>query len=531
MPPVTLLLSILMCFSTFKAKANYCENLIQACHNVSDKPWTRCYEERITTCTTRGRLPLPNFIRLLTNTSHEAEESPTHDHRVHIPSSALQRGRGDVPIGSEENVLVVITVLDSSLFMLSPPPRSRSRGLDQFAHREGTVMGQLVLAVRVGNHAVNNLPQPITLTFKHNKQANNGTCVFWQESSLFDGTGHWSTEGCDTSYNTEEFICTCNHLSFFAVLVNPKITIDHRNAANLSYITYTGSGLSVIFTIISLVIYICLQRRRPEKSISLHMQLTGALFCLHLSFLLSNLWAWLEEEEEEWGCRVLGLLLHWSLLATFSWTALEGFHLYLLLVKVFNIYVRRYLLKLCLVGWGVPSMIAGVCWFLGVYGKHTLPVSDPTNHSAPYEMCWIKTSSQEGLLVSIVMVTYMGLVLLFNSTMLGLVVVKLWRLRGNTGGREGSSGWTMDREKRARLCKNCATILGLSCVLGLAWGLAFSTYSFPLPGLYLFTILNSLQGVFMFLWSLALTCKSQSDNNSSVKDPSTQKMMETSFKN
>lgn len=88
------------------------------------------------------------------------------------------------------------------------------------------------------------------------------------------------------------------------------------------------------------------------------MQLTAALLCLHLSFLLCSFWVWqLNEDEEDWVCRGLGLFLHWSLLATFSWTALEGFHLYLLLVRVFNIYVRRYLLKLSLVGWGEWSQV------------------------------------------------------------------------------------------------------------------------------------------------------------------------------
>lgn len=83
------------------------------------------------------------------------------------------------------------------------------------------------------------------------------------------------------------------------------------------------------------------------------MHLTGSLLCLHLSFLLCSLWVWLMKEQEAgWVCRGLGLFLHWSLLATFTWMALEGFHLYLLLVRVFNIYVRRYLLKLSLVGWG-----------------------------------------------------------------------------------------------------------------------------------------------------------------------------------
>lgn len=92
-------------------------------------------------------------------------------------------------------------------------------------------------------------------------------------------------------------------------------------------------------------------RRRPEKTTNLHMQLAGAMLCLHLSFLLSCFSAWLLNEDSP-VCLVLGLILHWSLLATFSWTALEGFHLYLLLSRVFNITFRKYLLKLSLVGWG-----------------------------------------------------------------------------------------------------------------------------------------------------------------------------------
>lgn len=97
----------------------------------------------------------------------------------------------------------------------------------------------------------------------------------------------------------------------------------------------------------------CFRRKRPEKAIGVHMHLTGALLCLHLSFLLCSYWVWLlDDEEEDRVCQAFGLFLHWSLLASITWMALEGFHLYLLLVRVFNIYVRRYLLKLSVVGWG-----------------------------------------------------------------------------------------------------------------------------------------------------------------------------------
>ena len=100
------------------------------------------------------------------------------------------------------------------------------------------------------------------------------------------------------------------------------------------------------------------------------MQLSVSVFFLHLSFLLSGLMSWLEMEDKAGlGCQVLGLLLHWSLLAAFSWTALEGFHLYLLLVRVFNIYVKRYLLKLCLVGWGewILDGRVGLLFYLNVF--------------------------------------------------------------------------------------------------------------------------------------------------------------------
>lgn len=80
-----------------------------------------------------------------------------------------------------------------------------------------------------------------------------------------------------------------------------------------------------------------------------HINLAIALILLNVHFLPNHLVAALSSTGL---CLYMALSLHYSLLATFSWMALEGFHLYLLLVRVFNIYVRRYLLKLSVVGWG-----------------------------------------------------------------------------------------------------------------------------------------------------------------------------------
>ncbi|XP_061669912.1 adhesion G protein-coupled receptor G3-like [Syngnathoides biaculeatus] len=506
------------CNSTWR---NYCEDVFSVCQ--AENSWTSCYEQRIANCRQKGRMGGGSILRNFADPSKDWEESPTPEHDVHVPSSALRRS-GAPESGAE--VLMVVTVLNSTHF--KHPSRKHGRRLVPGPPKPtGTVLGGTVLMVQAVGRPLQNLTEPITLTFKYNKRVASGVCVFWEELNPRDGTGNWSKFGCNTRNTGREFVCRCNHLSFFAVLVNPDLVLSEEDAINLSLITYVGSALSVVFTIISLIVYSCLNKRQPERGIGLHMHLTAALLCLHLCFLLSCAWAWrLSEGPTDWVCRALGLLLHWSLLATVCWSALEGFHLYLLLVRVFNIYIRRYLLKLSVVGWGVPTLIALVCGVSGVYGKYTLEFRDYGNRNTTMQLCWISSKFRHKRAVTYVTtVAFPFLAVLCNACMLGLVIVKLWRLRGGGakgGGAKGS--W----EKASRLGKDCVTVLGLSCVLGLPFGLLTVTYV-DLVGVYVFTTLTSLQGVFVFLWSLALTCKSRSDTASTSKDTSTQRIMTTSF--
>lgn len=74
---------------------------------------------------------------------------------------------------------------------------------------------------------------------------------------------------------------------------------------------------------------------------------------------------------------------------------------------------------------------------------------------------------------------YAGLILLFNVLVLVAVVVVLWK--------------TQQQQRRAR--RDWVTVLGLTCLLGTTWGTAFCAFGVLLvPQLYLFTVLNSLQG-------------------------------------
>ena len=80
------------------------------------------------------------------------------------------------------------------------------------------------------------------------------------------------------------------------------------------------------------------------------MNLQGSVLLLNATFLLSSRMA--PPTVPRPVCTVLAAVLHYALLSSLTWMAIEGFNLYLLLGHVYNVYIRRYLLKLCGLGWG-----------------------------------------------------------------------------------------------------------------------------------------------------------------------------------
>lgn len=90
-----------------------------------------------------------------------------------------------------------------------------------------------------------------------------------------------------------------------------------------------------------------IRRDYPSKIL---IQLCAALLLLNLVFLLDS---WIALYDTRGLCIAVAVFLHYFLLVSFTWMGLEAFHMYLALVKVFNTYVRKYILKFCLVGWGM----------------------------------------------------------------------------------------------------------------------------------------------------------------------------------
>ncbi|XP_008403223.1 adhesion G-protein coupled receptor G5-like [Poecilia reticulata] len=199
------------------------------------------------------------------------------------------------------------------------------------------------------------------------------TCVFLNTTNNLT---KFSTDGCETFWGFDKpyITCSCDHLTYFAVLM-VSADLSPKDAEILLYITYIGCGISLFALVVTVGLFITTRKLRGDDSKKIHISLAVALILLNVHFLSSQAAAASSSTEL---CLYVALLLHYSLLASFTWMAVEGFHLYLVLVKVFNIYMRRYLLKLSVVGWGLPAIIVTIMVIIrkDTYGRASLGFSN-----------------------------------------------------------------------------------------------------------------------------------------------------------
>ncbi|XP_042668864.1 adhesion G-protein coupled receptor G5 isoform X3 [Centrocercus urophasianus] len=390
----------------------------------------------------------------------------------------LERALAHSTLGKEEYSFKT-NILEAFVFNITA---GSFRGLNVSSNMDehnSSVLNDHILGAFLHNRRVGWLRRPVEIRFGHNEQldSSNATCVFWQPAGT-GSAGTWSREGCETQHQKGTVRCLCNHLTYFAVLLIQAHNLSESELQSLTYISTVGCSISATAAFCTLLLC-CVFRCRPrDDTTRIHMNLLAALLLLNTSFLLSEPLAAGTME----GCQAAAALLHGSLLCALGWMWAEGFHLYLLLIKVYNIYVRHYLLKLCLCTWGLPTLavLAVLIFKREIYGHHIISTADGYKNMT---MCWLTSPPAHYMTLC-----YAGLILLFNVLVLVAVVVVLWKTR--------------QQQRRAR--RDWVTVLGLTCLLGTTWGTAFCAFGVLLvPQLYLFTVLNSLQGVFLCLWYLS----------------------------
>uniref|UniRef100_A0A9L0IUJ4 Adhesion G protein-coupled receptor E5 n=1 Tax=Equus asinus TaxID=9793 RepID=A0A9L0IUJ4_EQUAS len=334
-----------------------------------------------------------------------------------------------------------------------------------------------VNSVFLSNTNTTKLDHKVTFAFSHSPEKP-GTrqeliCAFWKGAD--DGGGHWATSGCRTlGSRNNSTTCQCSHLSSFAVLMAHYDVEDEL----LALITTVGLALSLVCLLLCILTFLLVRPIQGSRT-TLHLHLCICLFVGSAIFL-----AGIDNQGGEVGlrCRLVAGLLHYCFLAAFCWMALEGLELYFLVVRVFQGQGLR-TRWLCLLGYGVPLLIVAIS-----------AAANKQGYGRP-RYCWLDLRG--GFLWS-----FLGPVIAIILGNAVIFVTTVWKLTRKF------SEINPDVKKLKKLRVLTITAVAQLFVLGCTWvfGLfMFDPRSWMLS--YVFSVLNCLQGLFLFVLHCLLNKK------------------------
>ncbi|XP_029639913.1 adhesion G-protein coupled receptor G2-like isoform X2 [Octopus sinensis] len=176
------------------------------------------------------------------------------------------------------------------------------------------------------------------------------------------------------------------------------------------------------------------------------------------------------------ACKAVAALLHYFLLASLMWMAVEACHVCLVSVIVFKTYQSHFILKSSILSWGLPAVIVTI----------TLAINYTNNYIRieHAQVCWLSEIPFYAAFLAPV-----GTILIFNVIMFFLVILRLIAMQNNK--------LLQHETRRLRFLG----IFGLFFLFGLSWVFAFFAVGEAAEVFQiLFVTFSAFQGTFIFLF-------------------------------
>ncbi|XP_050720073.1 adhesion G protein-coupled receptor L3-like isoform X7 [Eriocheir sinensis] len=391
---------------------------------------------------------------------------------------------------NSENGLVkmVFFSYDGLHHLLQPARRTYTPSEANFKGvNETRVLNSRVLSASLGAGRHIELSEPVVLTFAMLRTVNvtNPACVFWDYT-----TSSWSEEGCRVlRYNTSHTICQCDHLTNFAVLMDIHATpMSYPHHLALSIITYVGCVISIVCLLLATIVFHAFRGLKSDRT-TIHKNLCVCLLIAETVFL-----AGINQTDKPVVCGVVAGLLHFFFLAAFVWMFMEGFQLYVMLVEVFEAEKPRARWYYA-AAYGFPAVVVAVS-----------AVVDPFSYGTT-EVCWLRTDNY-------FIFAFVGpviAVIIANSVFLSMSLFIMCRhanlsssLKNKEHTKLASVRGRHENALFAKIKNHVTWVRGavvFMFLLSLTWafGLLYLNHASMVMA-YVFTIFNSLQGIFIFIF-------------------------------
>ncbi|KAM6922079.1 adhesion G protein-coupled receptor D2 [Xenentodon cancila] len=301
-------------------------------------------------------------------------------------------------------------------------------------------------------------------------------CAFWNFSLMHAHTSSWSSDGCTVMLASSRFTsCLCNHTTNFALLMKYlESKWSPEDELILSKLTFIGSGASLCALVVTLMLFTVLDIPKSDRT-SIHKNLFIALICAQVILLCSG-----SAIHNKVACTLVAALLHLFFMAAFSWMLVEGLLLWSKVVAV-NLNEDHHMKYYYLIGWGLPILIV------------TITLASASGNYSADGYCWLTVENGiiwgfAGPVIFIIMVNILVL------TRVVIITISTAKRRSIMLALGTSPVEQAYEQFRAAM----KAVLVLLPILGLTW-LCGVLVPFSIVMAYIFILLNSLQGLFIFL--------------------------------
>ncbi|XP_046369537.2 uncharacterized protein LOC124144255 [Haliotis rufescens] len=370
------------------------------------------------------------------------------------------------------------------------------------------LVNSAIISATLGGKKIVGLHNMIRMAFRPFVDTSNHLkttkCAFWDFLEN-QGMGGWSTDGC--YYNGTMFgldICMCNHLTNFAVLLDfygHSKPVEPEHELTLSIISLVGLSLSIFGLALTIITFVFFKKLRQGRAQLTLFHMAVALLCSKVVFLVG-----IKQTNNEYFCLSVAVLLHYFILVSFLWMLIEAILQYMTFVKILGTYVSRYALKTAIPAWGLP--LIPVVSVLSI---------DYNMYRGRKSYCWM---GMEAFYYAFAVPV--GVIVVINIIMFIIILASLVR-------RPDGLRSTQSKQRRARMHLKAAVTIFM--LLGLTWIFGFlQIEDARIVFQYVFTLLSSLQGFFIFVMLVArrkqvrdqwyLLCCNKQDNRRAPKQVS-----------
>lgn len=243
-----------------------------------------------------------------------------------------------------------------------------------------------VIMAKIDGMSLHVLRTPVNITLRRFARGSDAVSASWN-FSLVGGHGGWQSDGCHILGHHDNFTTiSCNSLGNYGLLMDlSSVEYFSPSIQPLHPVIYATAIILLLCLLTIIISYIYHHRSVRVSRKFWHMLVN---LCFHISLTCGVFVGGINQTRYASVCQAVGILLHYSTLATALWVGVTARNIYKQVTRKAKRYEEldepppppRPMLRFYLIGGGIPIIVCGITAAANIknYGSRT---------NAPY--CWM----------------------------------------------------------------------------------------------------------------------------------------------